>query len=127
MMSTVGDKYRGTQEYQLVYCKLLAAAQRGDEVVYGEVAEILGIPTTGHHMAREVGQVLGEISEDEHHAGRPMLSAIAVSVTKGFPGEGFFDLARRLGRLTTTADELAFWRAEEQKVYDTWKRTAATP
>jgi len=68
-MSTVGSKYRGTKEYQLVYCKLLSAAQRHDEAFYTEIAEILGIATTGHHMAREVGQVLGEVSEDEHNAG----------------------------------------------------------
>jgi hypothetical protein len=31
-------------------------------------------------MAREVGEVLGEIFEDEHRAGRPMLSAVVVPV-----------------------------------------------
>jgi hypothetical protein len=126
-MTTLSNKYRGTREYQLVYCKLLSAAQRHDEVLYGEIAEILGIPTNGHHMAREVGEVLGEISQDEHNAGRPMLSAVAVS-QKGFPGDGFFVLARTLELLATTesADELKFWMAEEGKVYDTWKPKTVT-
>ena len=126
-MTTVGSKYRGSCEYQLVYCKLLGAAQHHDEVLYTEVADIHGIPTTGHHMTREVGQVLREISTDEHGAGRPMLSAIAVSV-KGLPGEGFFNLARSLGRLTSTqpADEMNFWMAEERKVYEAWKPKTVT-
>ena len=126
-MSTVGTKYRGTKEYQLVYCKLLGAAQRHDEVLYTEIAEILGIATTGHHMARKVGQVLGEVSEDEHRAGRPMLSAVAVSV-KGFPGDGFFTLARTLGCLTATdaSAELPFWMAEERKVYEAWQAKTVT-
>ena len=60
---------------------------------------MIGVPTSGHHMARQVGQVLGEISEDANGAGRPMLSAIAVAES-GYPGDGFFVLARRLGRLS---------------------------
>src|SRR3972149_8350236 len=99
-MTTIGTKYRGTKEYHLVYCELVIAAQYRGVVGYHKIAKILGIDQPGHHMAREVGQVLGEISEDEHNAGRPMLSAVAVSV-KGYPGEGFFALARRLGSLTS--------------------------
>ncbi len=121
-MTTIGTKYRGSKEYHLIFCKLITAAQKRDEMPYKEVADILGINTPGHHMAREVGQVLGEISEDEHRAGRPMLSAIAVGVNS-IPGEGFFTLARQLGKLTATGgnNEIQFWRDEKQHVYDTWQ------
>ncbi len=120
-MSVIGSRYRGSQEFLLVYCKLIAAAQQSGEVPYKDVATILHIETPGHHMAREVGQILGEISEDEHKAGRPMLSAVAMGVN-GLPGEGFFTLARKLGKLSATAadQELQFWKNERQKVYDTW-------
>ena len=55
-MSTVGTKYRGTKEYQLVYCKLLGAAQRHDEVLYAEIAEVMGISVKGveNQLARGI-------------------------------------------------------------------------
>ena len=120
-MTTVGTKYRGTKEFLLVYANLISAAQKRDMVYYNEVASILGIHQPGHHMAREVGQVLGEISEDEHRAGRPMLSAVAIA-TKGPPGEGFFSLANRLGKYSgsTLDDELSFWEHERDEVYRVW-------
>jgi hypothetical protein len=76
-------------------------------------------------MARQVGQVLGEISENEHRAGRPMLSAIAVNEA-GVPGEGFFKLARRLGKLATqdARAEEQFLNSERNAVYATWAPSA---
>jgi hypothetical protein len=120
-MTTLGSQYRGTREFLLVYCTLIRAAQQGTLLYYKEVAHHLGIHHAGHHMARQVGQVLGEISEDEHQAGRPMLSAIAVNEA-GFPGDGFFKLARRLGKLTTqdARAEEQFLNSERSSVYATW-------
>ena len=91
-MPIIPTKYRRTKQYHLVFCRLLAAAQKRDEVLYPDLAAILGIPP-GPPVPDDLPQVLGEISEDEHVAGRPLLSAIAVSV-KSVPGEGFFTLAR---------------------------------
>ena len=121
-MTTIGSKYRGTREYHIVYCKLISAAQQNVGVSYKDVADILGIHEPGHHMAREVGQILGEISEDEHEAGCPMLSALASGVV-GVPGEGFFTLARRLGKLTSEVadEEIKFWGEEKKKVYKAWQ------
>ena len=121
-MTTLGSKYRGTKEFLLIYSKLITAASFRGVVSYTNVARILGIDSPGHHMAREVGQVLGEISEDEHRVGRPMLSAVAVS-TSGYPGKGFFKLARDLGRLPSTnkKDENDFWINERERVYAIWK------
>lgn len=103
-MSVIGSKYRGTQAYHFVHCRLITAAQRREELRYADIVSILGIATTGHHMAREVGQVLGEISEDEHDAGRPMLSALVVSAVTQSPGSGFYTLARQLGLLAADLD-----------------------
>ena len=66
--------------------------------------------------------MLGEISEDEGHQGRPMLSALAVSSTNGKPGRGFYVLARQLGLLeaVTPQGERRFWEAEVRKVYAVW-------
>jgi len=120
-MTRIGSKYRGTREFLLVYVKLITAAQYRGTVYYQEIARILSIDQPGHHMAREVGQVLGEVSEDEHAAGRPMLSAVAIA-SKGYPGEGFFNLARSLGKYSgcTLDEERLFWEQERERVYETW-------
>jgi hypothetical protein len=118
-MSIVKSKYRGTKEYSLVYTELIIAAKYRGTVTYQEIAKIIGLPLQGNHMGGEIGQLLGEISEDEATAGRPMLSAIAVSVD-GSLGKGFYTLARQLGKLQDEDDQ-AFWEKERQLVYDTWK------
>lgn len=121
-MTTIGSRYRDTREFLLVYRQLITAAEYRGLVTYVQVARILGIRSLGQHMARQVGQVLGEISEDEHSAGRPMLSAIAVGAG-GMPGDGFFGLARRLKKLSgsNSADERRFWESERDQVYEVWK------
>ncbi|MEW6217802.1 MAG: hypothetical protein AB1543_09010 [Candidatus Bipolaricaulota bacterium] len=122
LVTTVGSKYRGSKQFLLVYAKLITAAQNGQLVYYEDVASLLGINQPGYHMAREVGQVLGEISEEECRMGRPMLSAIAVA-SRGFPGEGFFSLATRLGKFEgrTSQEERAFWQSERGLVYSEWR------
>ena len=75
-------------------------------------------------MGKEVGQVLGEISEDEHAHGRPMLSALAVSSVTGQPGVGFLGLAKTLGLLQDDSPEgqAKFWKQTREKVSQTWER-----
>lgn len=127
-MSTIGIQYRGTQKFLLVQSALIQAARERKLVHYKDVAGLIGVPPSGHHMARQVGQVLGEISEDEHKARRPMLSAIAVAES-GFAGDGFFVLARRLGRLAATEwdAETAFLRDEQRRVYAAWDLASVNP
>jgi len=70
------DKYRGSKEYLLVCCELIRAARYKGMTTYQAIAEIMGLPLRGGYMAKEVGQMLGEIAQDEFHHGRPMLTAI---------------------------------------------------
>ena len=81
----------------------------------------MDLPQSGSHMVKEIGWILGEISEDEVHARRPMLSAVAVNV-RGKAGSGFFGLARDLGRLDQNKDESAFWKEELDAAYSAWRR-----
>lgn len=92
-------------------------------MTYQEIAKIAGLPLSGNYMGREVGYLIGEISEDEHVNGRPMLSAIVVN-TQGKPGPGFFSLARDLGKLQddTPEGEHRFWEKEKAAVYATWQK-----
>ncbi len=121
-MSIVSDKYRGTKEYYLIHSELITAARYKGTITYQEIAQIIGLPLRGGHMAAEIGHLLGEISEDEFNAGRPMLSSIAVNVQR-FPGPGFFKLARSLGKLSEESKQAEndFWEEESEAVYGTWK------
>jgi len=116
-------KYRGSKEYLFVYCELIRAARYRGLTTYQAVAEIMGLPLRGNYMGKEVGHMLGEISQDELEHGRPMLSALAVGVG-GFPGPGFFSLARELGKLQERSKEAQhrFWEEEKAAVYKAWKR-----
>ena len=119
---TIERTYRGSREYQRVHDKLVHAAQHQTHIFYADVADVLGPLGEDDDVAHEGARLLGEISEDEQRAGRPMLSALTVS-GRGAPAATFFNLARRLGKLASTdpADEMAFWMAEKGRVYDTWK------
>jgi len=122
-MAVVTDKYRGTKACALVYCEMVQAARYGGITTYQAIAQIMNLPLTGSHMGREVGHVVGAISEDELNNGRPMLSAIVVSVS-GRPGPGFFALARDLGKLKEDSKEAEerFWEMERAAIYKTWRR-----
>jgi hypothetical protein len=117
------SKYRGSKNYLLVYSELINAARYRGIVTYQEIASIMGLPLQGNHMGREIGLILGEISEDEHQNGRPMLSAIVVS-SIGKPSGGFFNLAKILGKLQDDSDEgqRRFWEREKAAVYQTWRK-----
>ena len=120
-MSVVSDKYRNTITYARVFGELVRAAEYRGVTTYQDIALIMKLPQRGSHMGREVGHILGEISEDEFQAGRPMLSAVAVNVN-GKPGPGFFTLARGLGRPCREDEEQAFWVAERDATYVAWRR-----
>ena len=120
-MSIVPDRYRDTAEYVRVLGELVRAAQYRGITTYQDIAVMMGLPTKGSHMGAEIGHLLGEISEDEVNAGRPMLSAVAVGVS-GKPGSGFYTVAQGLGKLHEGQDEVAFWQRERDAVYETWRR-----
>ena len=123
-MSVVQDKYRGSRDYLLAYCELVRAARYRGTTTYQAVAQIMGLRLTGSHMGKEIGQLLGEIVEDESRQGRPMLTAVVVSSVSGLPGPGFFNLARELGKLQGDSPEAerGFWKEEIEAVYATWQR-----
>ena len=122
-MAVMKDKYRGSIIYQLVKSELITAARYRGTVTYQEIAKLMGLPLSGNYMGLEVGRILGEVSEDESLQGRPLLSAVAVG-TSGEPGEGFYVLARELGKLNDDSAEgkRRFWQREKAKVYKTWKK-----
>ena len=126
-MPVVADKYRGTADYHVVHAELVSAARYRGTLTYQEVAALIGLPLTGSYMQQQVGQVLGEISEDEHLQGRPMLSAIVTSVS-GQPSIGFFNLAKDLNLLEddTAEGRRRFLEQQRRAIYGTWRRQLKT-
>ncbi len=122
-MTVVADKYRGKQIYHIIYSELITAARYRGTVTYQEIAKLMGLPLTGNYMGFEVGYILGEISEDEHTQGRPMLSAVAVGASEN-PGPGFYTLAGQLNKFNGDSPEAKqqFWEQERDEVYKTWKK-----
>lgn len=120
-MTFVSNKYRGSQLYLLVYCRLIQAAQQSQTIYYDEIRIMMGLKP-GNNAAKEVGWILGEISEEEHSLGRPMLSVVVVNQQNNMSSEGFYVLAHDLGKFTGTTDQdkANFWNSELQAVYAIW-------
>jgi hypothetical protein len=116
----MSNKYRGTKAYAIGYSTLISVARVRGLATYQGIAELTGLPKRGRIMARQVGDLAGEISEDEVKQGRPMLGALVVDLTKGLPGDGFFTLAQRLQRFTGKGKRM-FWEEERRAAYETWR------
>ncbi len=115
-----GRRDEGTMEHQAVYERLVQAARVREFVHYGELAKMLGIDMDNPHFGAQVGKVLGQISEDEVAAGRPMISAIVVSRDTMLPGHGFFTLGQQLRQTDPGEDDMAFAIRQIRRVHDFW-------
>jgi len=109
--------------HQQIYNRLIEAARNEELIHYGEIAPMANLNMESQADRNEIGRILGEISEYEHSQGRPMLSAIVVHVGGEVPGEGFFNLARQLGRHHGRKDleDIEFFAMEARKVFNYWK------
>jgi hypothetical protein len=93
-------------------------AKRADPITYSDLVSMISAVVMEPHDAR-LAHFLGEISSEEHQAGRPLITALVVHKHDLQPGRGFFELARSLGFSIT--DEIAFWSTEIQKLQLQWK------
>jgi len=90
-------------------------ASREQPIAYSELAaEITGI--TFNAEDRPFHDLLGEISVEEHKAGRGMISVLVIDTPPRDmkPGPGFFKLAVSLG--LSARDEQRFWINEFKRV-----------
>jgi hypothetical protein len=69
-----------------------------------------------------MSQILGDISAEEHEAGRGMLSVIVTHKTGDMePGPGFYELAAELGLDVSTDDApLRTWVEQMKLAEKTW-------
>ncbi len=107
--------------YARIYAELKdIARQGGSPATYEYIANVAAMELRREVDRIELARLLGEISTCEHEDGRPMLSVLVVRKDDQMPGEGFFTLARDLGRLTTQTHE-DFVREEREAVYRQWQ------
>ena len=71
------------------------------------------------YRSEAMDQLLLEMSEDEHAAERPLLSAVVVRSAPEWPMPcpGFFRVAKQLGSMTEGTTDLDYWRAERRRVF----------
>ena len=105
---------------QLVYDRLVDVARKGKTIPYCDIAGLLGLDVTIPEDRTEIMRVLDNISYKENAEGRPLLSAVAVLPEIGYPGKGFFLLAREL-EANDFSDERSFYYYELKRVHEYWK------
>ena len=99
---------------------LIKAAKNRKVVHYAEVGKLLNFSMDNPSHRVELGSILGEISTEEHESERPLLSAVVVHREDYLPGEGFFNLARELGKQRPDEDNDTFYANELKRVFDAW-------
>ena len=97
---------------------LIECAKARGKISYSDLASrIESIQVEAHDL--RLFSLLGEVSTDEHEAGRPLLSVLVVHKSGDMqPGPGFFELASSLGRDVSNID--LFWVEEFGRVHDHW-------
>lgn len=96
------------------------AARRGS-TTYALAGAVVNLDMTNQAHRNEISRLLDEISEFEHHENRPLLSACVIRNDLGRPGNGFFEMAQRIGLfLIHGGDRDQFWINELRRVHDYW-------
>jgi post-segregation antitoxin (ccd killing protein) len=95
---------------------LLAAAKRRECLTYREFSERLGDRGVAiHWRSPRMGRLLLAISERRVANGHGLLSALVIASANGLPGEGFFGLAAKHGRVGDS--QRMIWERERDRVF----------
>lgn len=104
-----------------LYDKLIEIAKSRTTITYSEAAEsIAGV------RANSIWPLLDDLNRYEAKQGRPMISAVVVNGSSGIPGDGFFTIARLLGRnapdpKSSKQARRAFWESELERLRRFWE------
>ncbi len=109
--------------YDELYEKLREVARQQTTTHYKDIEPMLGLKMGDPADRVRIGQILGEISTQEHAAGRPMLSTVVTRKEDERPGLGFFELAQELG-LVGAMDSETFFIHELKRVHRYWANPA---
>ncbi len=96
---------------------LIRVAERRTTITYTDLVKQIKSITIEAHDAR-LPMLLEEISVFEDNAGRGLLTVLVVNKVDGYPGEGFFKMAKERGR--KSSDKTKLWIEESKRVYKFW-------
>lgn len=102
-----------------IYQQLQVVAKSKECTYYSDIAPLANLDMKNVGDRDQMADILGEISSHEHRQGRPMLSAVVISIEGNKPGVGFFGLAGDLG-LYDGHDDDKFWFEELNRVWEHW-------
>jgi hypothetical protein len=108
-----------------VFNKLVDLAKKGRNISYQKLCDQCSLGYDMHNPddRNKIGSLLGEISTTEHNNGRPLISVLVFRDDTNMPGDGFFELAHRLGLYNGGENEIArdnFFVSEFAKVCNYW-------
>jgi hypothetical protein len=110
--------------HEAIYQRLLELARAGKLATYSDIAPLAGLSMEREADRDRLSQLLGEILRHEVSESRPLLTAIVVHRgNDNNPGEGFFAIAKELGRFNGSRDSmkrLQFWVEQVQEVRTYW-------
>jgi hypothetical protein len=104
-----------------LYQKLKEVAFSGQVTYYSDIAPIVGLDMSHPEDRNKISVLLDDISTFEHQNGRPLLSAVVVHRQDNIPGNGFFQMAQRVG-VYTGRDRDIFFVEELRRVHDYWQK-----
>ncbi|NKM01236.1 hypothetical protein [Rhizobium leguminosarum] len=97
---------------------MIAVAKRRGMLTYSDLVRDIRSISFQPHDPR-LFHFLGEISSEEDHAGRAMLTVVVVHKHGDMePGKGFYELASSLGR--ETSDLQKCWIEELHRIHAVW-------
>lgn len=133
VVSVIKTVYRKQKEYYLAHAALVLAAHSRSFLTYTGIARLTGLPERGNQLQRDVGQLLGEIGEDEYMDKRPILSALVVQKIGGKPSFGFYKLTDQLGitKGMSESKKTAFLQKQQSELFKFYavdpKQRSTTP
>jgi hypothetical protein len=109
----------------LTYDILRTCAQRGGYINYGVLYDQIGVDRTRADERKRGSIILEKVNNLSIGENDIMITALAYDQSTDMPAEGFFTLAKELGRLSesaTTAECIAYWENEKEKIYLIYKK-----
>jgi hypothetical protein len=106
-----------------LYARLITVAQQPEgTIAYSAAGSLIGLDMENPADRNEISELLEEIVRAEVAEGRPMLSSVVVYKDGSGLGQGFFTLARQLGRARAGEEDYVVHARELKATYAAWRR-----
>ena len=111
-----------------IYNRLIELARGNRSISYQKLSDQCNLGYDMHNPddRNKIGSLLGEISTEEHGNGRPLISVLVFRDDTNIPGDGFFELAQKLGKYNGSDNQIAkdnFFVSEFRNVCEYWQNT----